>query len=465
MCRRPPPARSACPASRQDQPPTPFHQRPHRTGPSSLRLQAGPFAADQIESNVDRLHNLIQSAAEADSFRTLDYGFTIEDFNNSFTTSLGGHVTYGLKSFIETRRASALAQLEASSIRPIILNAYFQPVAPSGAEPIRFFATALDDVPGFTVELSYSVNGESHSVSMFDDGLHHDGDANDGRYAVDLPAIEETTTLTFNFVATQADGRKSVTATREIQVGYNEMPLFVNELMASNDTTLSDELGEFDDWAEIFVGGESPISLDGLFFSDDVTNTQKWALPDTVVNPGDYVIVWLDGDLSQGALHADFKLSAGGEELVLFTADGQIIDYVSFGEQNTDVSYGRTADGAGRFEELGRASPGFANSSGVNTERAANSDRSVAVSIYPIPSTGPVTVEVSSSDRALTLEVFDILGRRIKYHQIVDASPSKRWHWDGTDSNSDPLAAGTYFLRIVDSRDAVFSTKSFVIVN
>jgi hypothetical protein len=44
-------------------------------------------------------------------------------------------------------------------------------------------------------------------------------------------------------------------------------------------------------------------------------------------------------------LHASFKLSASGETIYLLDTDAsanQVLDTVTFGEQATDVSYGRT---------------------------------------------------------------------------------------------------------------------------
>ena len=59
--------------------------------------------------------------------------------------------------------------------------------------------------------------------------------------------------------------------------------------------------------------------------------------------------MWLDSDPSQQGLHADFKLSANGEELLLVNANLQVVDKVVFGAQTTDVSYARFPNGIGEF--------------------------------------------------------------------------------------------------------------------
>jgi hypothetical protein len=71
---------------------------------------------DSVFPRIDFYKQLIQIAAEEDTFRTMDYGYTINDFNDSFTRSLGAHVKYGLKPFFETRMQAILNQLNAIGI-------------------------------------------------------------------------------------------------------------------------------------------------------------------------------------------------------------------------------------------------------------------------------------------------------------------------------------------------------------
>lgn len=54
--------------------------------------------------------------------------------------------------------------------------------------------------------------------------------------------------------------------------------LVINELMADNRTTLEDpcEEGEYPDWIELYNGSTTPISLNGLYLTDDANNPTKW---------------------------------------------------------------------------------------------------------------------------------------------------------------------------------------------
>jgi hypothetical protein len=66
---------------------------------------------DTVFPRIDALKALIQTAAEADIYRTLDYGYSINDFNQSFNQSIDDHTPYGLKPFFAVRSASIQQQL------------------------------------------------------------------------------------------------------------------------------------------------------------------------------------------------------------------------------------------------------------------------------------------------------------------------------------------------------------------
>lgn len=120
----------------------------------------------------------------------------------------------------------------------------------------------------------------------------------------------------------------------------------------ANLLTAADESGQYDDWIELYNTTTDPINLSGLYLSDKKAVFNKWALPDTVIGPYDYLIVWADEDGGQGLMHANFKLSAGGEYLSVSYADGTIMDSISYGEQPTDQSFGRLPNGTGPFVAL-----------------------------------------------------------------------------------------------------------------
>ena len=149
--------------------------------------------------------------------------------------------------------------------------------------------------------------------------------------------------------------------------------LFINEFMASNSSTIADPHGEYDDWVELHNAGDEDIRLGTMSLTDDLTVPMKWPFPDTVIPAGGYLLVWADGQPTQGKLHTTFRLNAErGEQLGLYDTDGDaifFIDTLTFGPQRTDVSFGRLPDGGLRWQFMGHPTPGGPNSAGASPLR------------------------------------------------------------------------------------------------
>jgi large repetitive protein len=130
----------------------------------------------------------------------------------------------------------------------------------------------------------------------------------------------------------------------------NTQGLVINELQASNDNVVYDDFFEFDDWIEIHNTG-GILNLAGHYLSDDLDSLDKWKFPDTnpgvtTILPGGHLLIWCDKDPEQGEDHADFSLSGEGETVYLVDTDGtSILDSIAYGQQQNDISYGRSCDG------------------------------------------------------------------------------------------------------------------------
>lgn len=145
----------------------------------------------------------------------------------------------------------------------------------------------------------------------------------------------------------------------------------INELMADNDNILADPQGDYDDWLELHNLTDTAVSLTGMYLSDKEDEPTKWQFPENTEIPANgYLIVWLDEDIDDPeGLHADFKLSKGGEAALLVDTDAngnQVLDSITFEEQETDVAFGRLPNGTGEFQIV-QATPGAENSVQQNT--------------------------------------------------------------------------------------------------
>ncbi len=139
----------------------------------------------------------------------------------------------------------------------------------------------------------------------------------------------------------------------------------INEFMALNKITIEDpdEPGEYPDWIELYNHGTEVVDLGGMYLTDDLNEPTKWQIADGLaLNPGDYLLFWADDDGTQGPYHTNFKLDQYEETVALFAADGvTLIDFVVFGDQKRDISYGRYPDGAENWGFMESATPGMSN--------------------------------------------------------------------------------------------------------
>ena len=94
-----------------------------------------------------------------------------------------------------------------------------------------------------------------------------------------------------------------------------EVPLVINEFMASNSSEIRDPQGEYDDWIEIYNYGNDAIDIGGLYLTDNLSAPAKWRIPEgkpgvATIPAGGYLLIWADSDIADSGLHASFKLSA-----------------------------------------------------------------------------------------------------------------------------------------------------------
>ena len=138
----------------------------------------------------------------------------------------------------------------------------------------------------------------------------------------------------------------------------------LNEVMASNDSTLSDEDGDFTDWIELINWGDSEVSLEGWGLSDDYDRPFRWVFPSVTLQPGKFLLVRASGkDRRQAGqpLHTSFSISAAGEEVLLTHPDGQRIDTLTPRAIPTGLSAGRQPDGIGDWFFFTAPTPGTSN--------------------------------------------------------------------------------------------------------
>ena len=386
---------------------------------------------------------MIQSYVVNDIYHSMDWGYDYQDFIDSYLEALGGHVDYGLIPYFSQRYSSAYSQLILSNISPIISQVSHNTAGPSQLIGIK--CTVVDEDLAPDVMLYYKINSLPwDSAEMFDDGLNYDTSSGDEIYGALIGPAGESGQLNYYF---QAEDSQGAISRFPLSGSFNlfiyelaDINLTINEYMASNSSTITDESGSYDDWIELYNFGNTDIYLGDKYLTDDFTDPVKWQLPDLTITPGEYMILWADGQNTQGIKHTNFKLSASGEEIAVFESDGlSVIDHIVFSVQENDISEGRLPNGIGPVQQLAQPTPGYSN----ELQSVELYEISQHISIYPNPFSDKCTIDISTPVGVIpgNIDIYNIYGQRV----YSENSFNGKILWNAKDNSIIP---GIYIIRI-----------------
>lgn len=361
------------------------------------------FADGSYRDRALELQALIDAHVQADTNKFYTYQSFLENLDQSVTYT----VAYpGLTELMDARTAY-LATYPGFTGEPLIGAVTHAPegIAVGGSLTITVPVSGADTV---LLMVRSGTRGRFQRMPMWDDGAHGDAAAGDGVYGVQLTAA--TNRLEFHLYAENATAGafSPARAAHETHVVLSRLTpgmLVINELMADNTGQVVDPTGAAGDWVELYNRSTATISTAGLHLSDDPADPTKWALPDRILEPGDYLVIWTDARTSVGDDHASFKLEATGETLLLAYDSAAVLDQVTFGEQYPLYSWGRSPNGTGPFQRLS-PTPSAYN----RLEFGAEPDRALA--LWPNPATTEVNAFVDVQG-TMDVQVYSADGRPV----------------------------------------------------
>lgn len=410
------------------------------------------FNETTLFASIDQLKTMVEDAAEEDVYRTLDYGYSIEDYHASFDEAVGGHVEYGLKPFITTRANSASGQLQLENITPVIRRLISETTGNTGNISLTIQAVIIDEE---TPEVyAYMTNPITQEIHLTDDGTGMDNEAGDGIYSASVTFEEQVDAITFHVEATDSEnytGRFPNNSERFVHIEMMSRlnSILINEFMADNESVIQDEYGDFEDWIELYNPTDNAINLKNYFLTDNFSDQTKWALPDSTIQPGQFFLVWADNDDEEGPFHTNFGLSNDGEQAGLYYQDVLeilLVDTLSFGVQSDDISYGRETDGADNFVLFDTPTPGTSNQVGTSIHDDVFNPASVELyQNYPNPFNPETIISFSLNTPAeIRIDIYAINGRHIQ--NLTNSRYSSGYHDIRFDASS--LASGVYIYKL-----------------
>lgn len=351
----------------------------------------------------------------------------MNDFQRSLTEVIGDHVKTSIFGFLSTRYSSFQNQLENTNSSPMVNHIRHERI-----ENNQLFvgAWAKAEFP-FEFTLHYIMDEDiSVEVPLFDDGLHGDGEANDNYYGAFLEDIYPQTSVLYRVIAVDSLEQMTIKPCEYnlVRPISNDQPLlYINEFMADNDNTIADELGNYSDWVELYNGDTEAVFLADYYLTDKLDNPDKWQMPEMYLQPGEFVLFWADDNPTYGDRHTNFKLSKGGEAIGIYNGMGAVVDEISFGAQESDVSYGRLPDGDSNWIFFTATTPGESNAFSSVSEKAVNAD----FKVFPNPANGDFVYFAEAQD----IRIYSLQGQLLfEKHNTIQLDISK-------------LTAGVYMLR------------------
>ena len=364
---------------------------------------------------------------------------------------------------------------ESSNMPPVLESWQQIPLTPMANQDVTVRITATDTRNITEINLIYDEDGDIHTLTMYDDGEHNDFDANDNIYAATIPGMGNGTEVQY-YIQAIDDFDTSTYFPQDYQenkikyvCGYTPPNLKINEFMADNATIIQDPQGEYEDWIEIYNDSNQPIDIGGFYITDNLGDFTQWykipqdAPESTTIEPYGFLLLWADKDEDDGVTHLDFKLSSSGESIGIFAFYGTTpVDTLSFGEQTTDISYGRNPNGSNNWQYFTNPTPGASNvGSAIQEDHLSviNSCKN-----YPNPFNPKTTISFSLVQKSKVLiEIYNLKGEKVS--TVLNKEMTSGEHfcvWNGTDDNHKKVGTGIYLYKI-KTKNSEFTGKMLLL--
>lgn len=388
---------------------------------------------ENINSNwymerAEELQSVIDAAVQNDPNKFYSYSEFSYNLNNTVDR------TVGISELMNARSTYLANTSYFQYSQPQISNLSTSPEMISPGSDVTITAEISDANYAYAAYRS-TLGGRFEKIEMFDDGAHNDGSSGDGIWGASIPV--NNSYIDYYIYAENEDAGifSPERAEYEFYSLRTANDIVINEFMASNSQCVGDQDDEYDDWIELYNNTDDPVSLNGYSLSDDTAFPEKWQFPDTTIAAGSYLIIWADKDTLQAGLHANFKLSANGEAIILSNASGIMIDQVDFPSQTTDFSYGRYLNGIGNFEKM---VPTFSKENKLYTKGGIDAQIHIPeIVIYPNPARTMVNIRIED-ELEHNVMIFNVYGQMLGQWDIRNTSTIDVSH----------LNPGFYFLNI-----------------
>ncbi|MCB9248746.1 MAG: CotH kinase family protein [Ignavibacteriales bacterium] len=264
--------------------------------------------AEKFNGHVDSIKTIIEAFALVDDYKSYDWGFTNEDFQNSFDAenfTIDPHVKYSIKEYNLLRKNSLNSQIDYVDSEPIIYNISLSNTKPAYDESIKVNASVFSVNP---IQLAYAEleykDGSKSNIPLTYTPVNNTNkvELNDN-WETEIPVLGKNQNVKIRIYVEDNLGTNAFYPADGISIktaGEITKEVVFSELMSSNVSTIQDNVGEYDDWLEIYNPQDTTVNLSGKFLTDKIDKLIKWQIPANVkIEPKEQILIWCDEDQDQ----------------------------------------------------------------------------------------------------------------------------------------------------------------------
>jgi hypothetical protein len=356
-----------------------------------------------VNNNYSARASQLQQIIDADVVVDPNTFYSYTDFTDNLNSSVGVNPVIGISELMNDRVTFLQNLPEFTTNPPTVSVLNSNSVLPHTTTNI---IANVQNANYVYLAYRFKFSDKFEKLEMFDDGNNGDGAAGDGVYGVTI-SVDARDVQYYVYAENATAGIFSPQrAEKEFHQIAVVSGLVINEIMAANFSKVSDQDGEYDDWVELYNGGNTSINLEGFYLSDNENDLTKWIFPNTVIQANDYKIIWCDtAGSSQTGLHTTYRLSADQEEVYLTDPSGVVVDAVHFVNMPTDVAYARVPNGDGVF--IHQEESQDLNNQSVSSEN--NISHTSKIRVYPNPSNSKIYILGTNQK----VEVYNMIGKLV----------------------------------------------------
>ena len=382
------------------------------------------FSTNYYNSQALALQSVIDSYVIADPNTFYSHAQFISNTSSSVSNIVG------ISQLMQARVTFLQALSQFTAPPPVISNISSNPTTVLPHTTINITAQISNSNYAY-LGYRFDFSDKFEKLQMFDDGQHGDGTAGDGVFGATIAVDARDVQYYFYAENNNAGIFSPERAEKEFHQLAVVGKLVINEIMASNISSVADQNGEYDDWVELYNGNSFSLNLNGYYLSDNATDLTKWSFPNVTIAANDYLIIWCDtAGNTQNGLHTTYRLSADDEEVYLTSPVGVVLDAVHYVNMPNNVGYARVPNGSGTMQYQG---PTYdANNQPITGNSDINYESKFRV--YPNPSNTRIYILGATQ----TITVFNMMGQKV--YSENDATSIDISNWE----------SGIYFVKSGD---------------